>query len=325
MKTALVTSLGSVSGDIVIKSLKRMGMRVVGCDVYPKEWVADAYNVDVFYRAPYVSDVEKYLEFMHGVCEKEKVDFVLPLIDLEVDLLNKNREWFEANNVCLCMSPEKTLDICRNKKILAEFIDENCPCITTIPTMRLKDIQDRPFDSFPLVCKPHNGRSSQGLRYIYDEQEWELFAQTADKDSYIVQPYVSGPIVMVEIVRNPSQNQTVTITRQELLSTPHGCATTVMMYQDKALEANCVELANTLGIAGSVNFEFIRDEKGVYHFVECNPRFSAGVEFSCLGGYEVIINHMRCFMTKEIDTFTFKSKRIIARKYEEYVTSIDCD
>ena len=61
MKTALVTALGSVSGDIVIKSLKRMGMRVIGCDIYPKEWVADAYNVDVFYRAPYVSDVEKYL------------------------------------------------------------------------------------------------------------------------------------------------------------------------------------------------------------------------------------------------------------------------
>ena len=64
MKTALVTALGSVSGDIVIKSLKRMGMRVIGCDIYPKEWVADAYNVDVFYRAPYVSDVEKYLKFV---------------------------------------------------------------------------------------------------------------------------------------------------------------------------------------------------------------------------------------------------------------------
>lgn len=324
MKNAFVTSLGSVSGDIVIKSLKRMGFRVIGCDIYPKEWVADAYNVDVFYQAPYVSDTEAYLNFVHDICEKEDVDYLLPLIDLEVDLLNKNRDWFDEHGVCLCMSPEKTLDICRNKKILAEFISENCPCITTIPTMLLKDIKERPW-TFPLVCKPFNGRSSQGLRYIYSEQEWELFAETADKNNYIVQPFVSGPIVMVEIVRNPKTDQTITITRQELLSTPHGCATTVMMYQDKKIEAECVELARTLGIAGSVNFEFIRDDQGVYHFVECNPRFSAGVEFSCLGGYEVIINHMRCFMGKEIDPYTFQHKRIIARKYEEYVTSIDSE
>ena len=324
MKTALVTALGSVSGDIVIKSLKRMGMRVIGCDIYPKEWVADAYNVDVFYRAPYVSDVEKYLKFVHDVCENEKVDFVLPLIDLEVDLLNKNREWFEENNICLCMSPEKALDICRNKKVLADFIDEHCPNIKTIPTMWLRDAKDCPF-AFPLVCKPINGRSSQGLRYIYDKAEWEAFAETADKDNYIVQPFISGPIVLVEIVRNPSTNQTVAIPRQELLRTPHGCATTVLMYHDEKLENDAIALANTLGVAGSVNFEFIRDEDGVYHFIECNPRFSAGTEFSCLSGYEVVINHMRCFENKEIDPFTFKKKMIIARKYEEYVTSIDCD
>lgn len=322
MKTAFITSLGSVSADITIKSLKRMGFRLVGCDIYPREWVADAMNVDAFYQAPYVSEADKYLEFVHRVCEEEKVDYLLPLIDLEVDLLNHNRGWFEEHDVCLCMSPEKTLDICRNKKVLADFIDENCPCIRTIPTIRLKDIQERPW-SFPLVCKPHNGRSSQGLQYIYDEAEWERFVRTADQEVYIVQPYVKGPIVMVEIVRNGRENKTVTITRREVLSTPHGCATTVYMYQDKQLEANCVELADTLGIEGSVNFEFIRDDSGEYHFVECNPRFSAGVEFSCLGGYEVIVNHMRCFMGGHIDSYTFRNNQYIARKYEEYVTKIE--
>ena len=64
MKTAFITSLGSVAGDIVIKSLKQHGYRVVGCDIYPKEWVVDANNVDVFYRAPYSSDVDNYLKFV---------------------------------------------------------------------------------------------------------------------------------------------------------------------------------------------------------------------------------------------------------------------
>ena len=51
MSNVLLTSIGSVAADIAIKSLKRLGHRVVGADIYPREWVADAYNVDVFYRA----------------------------------------------------------------------------------------------------------------------------------------------------------------------------------------------------------------------------------------------------------------------------------
>ena len=51
MDTALVTAIGSFSADIVIKNLKKNGMRVVGCDIYPPEWIADAEHVDA------VSDV----------------------------------------------------------------------------------------------------------------------------------------------------------------------------------------------------------------------------------------------------------------------------
>ncbi|MFQ9705363.1 MAG: ATP-grasp domain-containing protein [Enterocloster clostridioformis] len=52
---------------------------------------------------------------------------------------------------------------------------------------------------------------------------------------------------------------------------------------------------------GCVNMEFIEDRDGVYHMLECNPRFSGGVEFSCLAGYDCVTNHLRCFEGKEIE------------------------
>ena len=61
MKTALVTAIGSFSADIVIKSLKKQGLKVIGCDIFPKEWVVDAYSVDVFYQVPRGTKREKYL------------------------------------------------------------------------------------------------------------------------------------------------------------------------------------------------------------------------------------------------------------------------
>ena len=55
MRTVVVTAIGSFSADIVIRKCRENGIRVIGCDVYPREWIADAGNVDVFYQVPYAT------------------------------------------------------------------------------------------------------------------------------------------------------------------------------------------------------------------------------------------------------------------------------
>ena len=324
MQTALVTSLGSTAGDIVIKKLKAYGMRVIGCSIHPKEWLADALMTDDYYVCPR-ADSEEFLPFLYDVCEREQVNFIFPLIDPEVDLLNDNRAWFEDHNVTVCVSPKTALDIIRDKKRLADFIAENCPDTVSIPTEYLRDLPEMPDWGFPLVCKPCNGRSSQGLTYVHNQAEWDALVATADMDVYIVEPFVKGPICMVEIVRDPIEGKVVATTRQELLSTPHCLALTVRSYSEPALEEAAKKLANALGVKGNVNFEYLRDDQGVYHFVECNPRFSAGTEFTVMSGYDVVTNHIRVFEGKPIDDFTFECPRIIARKYEEYETLVERD
>lgn len=81
------------------------------------------------------------------------------------------------------------------------------------------------------------------------------------------------------------------------------------------------ELISTLH--GCVNFEYILDKKGGYHFIECNPRFSAGAEFSHLAGYDLVKNHIRCYSGEHIEQFSSKHHMIITRKYKEYITKID--
>lgn len=324
MRNALITSTGSVAADITLKSLKRMGFHVVGCNIYPKEWIVESCEMDAFYQAPPVYDKEKYLTFMKELCLKEKIDYLLPMIDYEIDLLNCNREWFEEHEVTLCISPKEALDIIRNKKSLADFVAAECPKTLSIPTKMLRDIKKLEWE-FPVVCKPYNGRSSQGLKYIYNQQEWDEFIVTADKDTYIVEPFIEGPLVMVEVVRQMEPHKVIAMTRRELIATPHGCSTTVYVYQDKELEEASKILADKLNVWGDVNFEYILDKDGIYHLVECNPRFSAGCEFSCMGGYDYIENHIKCFMGKEIEDAHFKHNMIIARKYEEYITAVDVD
>lgn len=322
MANILVTSLGSVAADITIKSLKRLGHRVVGCDIYPKEWVPDAFAVDQFYRAPLAVKWDEYLAFIEDVCDRERLDFIFPMTDVEVDAFNANRERIGKTGATVCISPKETLDIARNKKRLAEFVDEHCPFIKTIPTVRLVDCDGvAPWD-FPVIVKPYDGRSSIGLHRVYNEFEWGALRSIEDPERYIVQPLIPGPIVMSEMVRQPETGSIVSIVREELLETSNFCALTVRMYHDEKLEEDSKRLAEALGIVGSVNFEWIRDDEGTYHIVECNPRFSAGAEFSCMSGYDLIGNHLRCFMGKEIDEYHFRCEMIIARKYEEYLTKV---
>lgn len=324
MDSVLITSTGSVATDITIKSLKRMGYRCVGCNIYQREWIVESCEMDMFYQIPPVKKNEDYLEAIKQICEKEKIKYIFPMIDYEIDLYTKNREWFDNRNITLCISPDSSLEFTRNKMKLQRFIKDNCPKTNSIPTKFLKDIQQLEWD-FPIVCKPYNGRSSQGLVYIHNIKEWEDFKSIADPDTYIVEPFIDGPLVMVEIVRQKKPHKVVAMTRRELMSTPHGCSTTVLVFQDKELEDASKELADKLDVLGDVNFEYIMANDGTYYLVECNPRFSAGCEFACIGGYDCIENHLKCFLGKEIEDYHFKHNMIIARKYEEYITAVDCD
>lgn len=122
MPTALITSTGSVATDIVLKTLKRLGYRTVGCNIYPKEWVVESCDVDIFHKIPRISDSQEYLEAIKKICLADGVNYVLPMIDYEIDIFNQNREWFKNHGIILCMSPKNTLDIVRNKKALADSL-----------------------------------------------------------------------------------------------------------------------------------------------------------------------------------------------------------
>ena len=97
----------------------------------------------------------------------------------------------------------------------------------------------------------------------------------------------------------------------------------VQVFRNRQLEERCRAIAGLLGIRGCVNMEFIEDRDGVYHMLECNPRFSGGVEFSCLAGYDCVTNHLRCFEGREIERDDRITGMYIARKYEEYITKVE--
>ena len=321
MDTALVTAIGSFSADIVIKNLIKGGFRVVGCDIYPGEWIADSGNVASFYQVPLATDEKRYVDSVLKLCREEEVKVLIVLTDVEVDVWNRHREELSKATVILCLSSEETLSICRDKRKLCRFLTEK-DIGNPIPTLELLEA-DLENLSYPAVVKPYNGRSSQGLRYIHSHDQMKGLLESISSEGLIVQPFYQGSIITVDVVRQEETGESRAVCRKELLRTPNGAGTSVLVFSDPFLEAMSREIAHALNINGCVNFEFIQEEDGSYHMLECNPRFSGGVEFSCMAGYDCVINHLRCFTGEAIEPFRGITGMYIARKYEEYITKLN--
>lgn len=318
MKTILVTAIGSFAADAVIRTYKREGCRVLGCDIYPPQWVASSLDVDRFFQAPYATEPEKYIAFMKKVCSEEQVDFVVPLTDVEVDVLTALQK--DALTAVVCISEPDTIALCRDKYRLERFLTPLRIC-NTIKGSRLSQTDAQSL-CYPAVVKPFNGRSSQGLRIVESQSQMNrVMEECGDAaGNYLVQPMIQGSVITVDVVRNAKSGRTVCLPRKELLRTLNGAGTSVCVFRDEELEAQCEAIAKALGIKGCVNLEFVEESPGKRYFLECNPRFAGGVAFSCKAGYDMVINHLRCFEGKEIDGMGEIRTQYIARKYQEYVT-----
>lgn len=324
-KTVIVTAIGSFSAQNVISACHKAGMRVVGCDIYPAEWVVNSQDVDVFYKAPYATEREQYRNFLKELCRKEQASVLMPLTDVEIDVIQQWRtelvEDFKALDAEVWISDVSAISLCRNKEKMEAFLRERGLC-RTIPGVRLSELDSSDLH-YPLVAKPFDGRSSQGLRILESREDLEFLLHTCSeeqKQQYLVQPKIDGHVITVDVVRNPETGQISCLPRRELLRTLNGAGTSVCVFRSGLLEQQCRDIAEAVGIRGCVNMEFIEadQEKNEYYFLECNPRFAGGVAFSGAAGYDMADAHIRCFTGEKLDEMSVTGEQYIARRYTEY-------
>jgi carbamoyl-phosphate synthase large subunit len=93
--------------------------------------------------------------------------------------------------------------------------------------------------------------------------------------------------------------------RQELIRTSHGAGITVEIISNDYLEMISELILSKLNYSGFANIEFLYDGNE-YYLMDINPRFSAGVGFSILSGYDMVTNLVNSFYGKPIS----ETKRI---------------
>lgn len=313
MSRVLITSIGSASAECVIVSLKKHNHFIVGTNIFEKEFTFCSKYVDIFYKVTR-SDSPSFISSIIDICIKENINYIFPLTDVEIDAFNNNRELFVKNNIIICFSNYECINKCRNKRIASEIVSELNIC--NVPN----EINgEKLINHFPIVRKKINGRSSEGLSLIYSYEDYLDILKHNCLEDFIFQEYIEGNIITVDLLRH--NKNIISIAREEHVRTSNGLGLSINTFYDPVLENIVDKIANALDIEGCVNFEFIKTSKQEYYFLECNPRFSGGINFSVLSGYDFVNNHLSCFNAGHIESNDSIVYQIINRYYKDYIYS----
>lgn len=307
-KNVLVTAIGSMSSDVVVESLNKNGYQIFATDIYPAQWVAPSHLIENFFQVPLANLID-FIPAILKICIENNIKHLIPLTDLEVDIFADKEKLFKKHDINLCMSNKQSIDICRNKKKVYEFFknDNKILPITTYAYNEIGKIEN----NLKIIAKIQKGRSSEGLQILKDKNSINLIS---NKKDYVYQPFINGDIYCVDYIRD-SYGRECAVARKEILRTKNGAGTTVEVQHNKELIELSSIIGKKLNLLGCVNFEFIYSGNK-YYLMDVNPRFSAGVEFSVLAGYDMIINHLKCFSGEKIDNQIDCETKIMCKRYK---------
>jgi len=293
----LVTAIGSMSAPCVLEKLHNIeNVKIIGTDIYPTEWQTNLEFLKKFYKVPKYN-ADNYINSILEICLSDNIKFIFPLTDAEIDVLNQNRSIFENEGIVICISSFETIMRCRDKSKIG----------SNIQLLSQNELQN--LGNYPIIAKPKNGRSSEGKFMLENPLQLPIIKKM---DDYIFQPYIAGQVITVDVIKDKYGN-TEFMSRKELLRTSNGAGIVVEIFEDNCLKEIILQTADRLNILGCVNFEFLYCNE-VYYLMDINPRFSAGIGFSCFAGYNFVMEHLSVFQNKEISKLQEINKGILAKK-----------
>lgn len=245
------------------------------------------YEADKFYQVPRITE-PGYIEKIIGICEKEKIDAVLSLIDPELSLLAKNEKLFDEIGVKVIGSSYELCEMSLDKMEMFNWLSaRGYKCAKTYATKEsfLEDYNNGMIE-FPVFVKPRRGSASIAISKIYDMETLNLLMDK-NKD-LIIQEFLDGQEIGADVYIDMVSNEVVSIFTKKKIVMRAGETDKSVSFKDEKLFGLIEKFVNEARYLGQIDID-IFDINGEYYFSEVNPRFGGGYPHA----YECGCNHMR--------------------------------
>lgn len=282
----LITSIGKRVQ--LIKYLKK-SCTIVGVDA--GELAPAVSFVDKFYKIPKCSE-EGYIEILLDICKNEKIEFLIPLHELEFNILCLNREKFKAVGTILLLSHTNIIDICQDKLKTYKFFVHND--INTPKSYSRSEIKNMLASNekihFPLIIKPINGMGSADVFKINNNKELEFFIEYIKEP--IIQEFIEGIEYTIDVLCD-LKGHTISIVPRERLEVRSGEVSKSRTVKDKGIIKETHRLMECLTkygkdvtVIGPYTIQCKITPQNEMKFIEINPRFGGGVPLTFEAGVD---------------------------------------
>jgi carbamoyl-phosphate synthase large subunit len=285
MITVVVTGVGAIIGQGIIKSLRQSQhqVRVVGID--RSDDSPGPSLSDVFYLKPNCDETDHaYLDFWQQLLRHEAVDLVLPGLEVDLYFLNDHNALIENTGARLAINNRDIINLCADKWFMGEALAKNG--MRTIPTSLAENwgAAISELGPPPLLLKPRRGNGSRGIVRLHDETDF-IYWRNKAVDNWMLQ----------KIVGNDDEEYTVglfglgngtglepIIFRRRLSAAGNTISASVAVKP--SIRSETVRLTEIFRPTGPTNYQF-RMESGLPYLLEINPRISSSTSLRTSFGY----------------------------------------
>lgn len=257
MKNVLVTGIGGVVGQGILRNIRSMGRNITIVGVNITRVSAGNYLCDKVIEVPYAYDPQ-YIPTIQRIVQEESIGLIIPSTDYESYYLGASRELFSCPVAC---SPAEITKFCLDKFLNWEaFSRHGIPFAKSI----LPSAYNLEFQK--CIVKPREGRGSRNI-YVNPPNP-----QSFD-DSYLVQEYLEGPEITTTVYVNRRGQVHGMITFERELELGNTAKCEVIFQHDRELKTLVDKMLQHYKFAGSFNIQSRVTGKGIVPF-EINCRIS---------------------------------------------------
>lgn len=244
------------------------------------------YDADKYYIVPRMT-APGYLDAILDICEKEKVDGVLSLIDPELSLLAEHVVDFKAVGTTVIGSSYDLCEMALDKsQMYGWLVKHGYQCAKSYMDKEAfyADVEAGRI-TYPVFVKPARGSASIAISKVYDKETLELLL--AHDDSLMIQEFLDGQEIGADVYIDMISGEVVSIFTKKKLKMRAGETDKAVSFKDEKLFALIEKLVGEAGYRGQIDID-IFEVNGEYVISEVNPRFGGGYPHA----YECGCNHM---------------------------------
>lgn len=251
--------------------------KIVATDIDP---LAPALQeADLAFLVPRVADA-RYVEALVGICRRESIGLVIPLIDPEIPILAKAHDAFRAVGSDVAVIALAATEVAGDKWRTYEFF---CRIGIATPKSWLPGDPSLAEASFPLFIKPRAGSAAQGAFHLSNKEELEFFSSYI-RDP-IIQECIEGPEITTDVVAWQGGRLLAIVSRRRI-EVRWGEVSKGVTVRDELVFEGCRKIAAALPATAPITVQcFLRE--GVPCFTEINARLGGGLPLAVAAGADV--------------------------------------